>query len=198
MDKESSLKQLYDDYKKMFDGRDIVTGEGNLDTELVLIGEAPGKDEIRLSKPFVGMAGKNLEEFLTAIDIPRESIFITNAIKYRLFKINPKTGRAANRPANTADIRNSRQYLISELLIIQPRFLVTLGNVPLRAITDGTTESIGNVHGKLLDLIIEGKNYQVFPLYHPASIIYNRSLKETYFKDLYTLKSLLESHKSLI
>lgn len=196
VDKQSRLKLLYDEYRKEFEGRDIVTGEGNLDSELVLIGEAPGKDEVRLSKPFVGMAGKNLDEFLSAINISRDDIFITNAIKYRLFKINPKTGKPSNRPASKTDITGSRQYLLMELDIIKPRLLITLGNVPLRALAGDSAEPIGSVHGRIMDLRLDANSYKVFPLYHPASVIYNRSLKETYISDLNNLKILLENPQS--
>lgn len=188
MSKSEQLNILYEDYKKEFAGEEIVLGDGNVDSSLLLIGEAPGKDEVRLARPFVGMAGKNLSEFLEVLGMDRESIYITNAIKYRLSKVNPQTGRVVNRPASKEEINSNRQYLLKEIEIINPRYIVTLGNVPLKAITDDHNISIGTVHGELKTVPISGKEYSLFPLYHPASIIYNRNLKDIYINDIKKLK----------
>lgn len=191
MTKSNLLDELYSRYRSEFDGKEIVLGAGNPDSSILLIGEAPGKDEVRLSKPFVGMAGKNLEEFLGVLEIPRQSIYITNAIKFRLSKINEKTGRVVNRPATIAEINNNIPYLHEEISIINPEHIVTLGNVPLRAVMNDKACNIGNVHGEAIDAIILNKEYKVFPLYHPASIIYNQSLKEVYIKDIKSLKGII-------
>lgn len=191
MSKHERLKDLYENYRTAFKGEEIVLGDGNIDAELLLIGEAPGKDEVRLSKPFVGMAGKNLAEFLEILGVARESIYITNAIKYRLSRINPETGKVVNRPAKKDEIDNNRQYIINEIDIISPKVIITLGNVPLRSVTGTFDISIGTVHGRLMPVQILDGTYQLYPLYHPASIIYNRSLKETYINDIRKLKDMI-------
>lgn len=189
--KAELIKKLYEDYSEHFLGKEIVLGEGNINAQLLLIGEAPGKDEVKLSKPFVGVAGKNLSEFLDILKIDREAIYITNAIKYRLSETNTKTGRIVNRPALKEEIEQSRAVLLEEIKIIAPSYIVTLGNVPLKAVTSNNNLIIGNVHGKQLNVNLLGIEYTVFPLYHPASIIYNRNLKEVYLEDIDRLKELL-------
>lgn len=194
MDKSEQLDLLYNSYKKQFHGSEIVLGSGNIDAQIILIGEAPGKDEVRLSKPFVGMAGKNLSEFLDVLGLERDTIYITNAIKYRLSKLNEKTGKVINRPATQQEISQNREYLMKEIDVIKPKYIVTLGNVPLRSVLDESHVTIGEVHGKITSLAILKNEYLLFPLYHPASIIYNRNLKDTYIADLYELKKVLEKN----
>jgi uracil-DNA glycosylase family 4 len=192
MEKSDSIDNLYKEYKNKFEGEEIVLGEGNLDAKLLLIGEAPGRDEVRLSRPFVGMAGKNLDEFLRIMGIERESIYITNAIKYRLSKINPKTGRVVNRPATKEEIDKNREYLVREIDIICPEYVATVGNVPLKAVSCRNDITIGQVHGTLISVDLSGKSYKLYPMYHPASTIYNRSLKESYIEDIEKLSGLIK------
>lgn len=187
------LNELYSQYVKEFEKEEIVLGEGCITSPLVIIGEAPGKDEVKQGKPFVGAAGKNLNEFINLLGIEREAMFITNAIKYRLGKINPKTQRLINRPATSQDIRNNQKWLHNEIGLLQPQIIVTLGNVPLKAITDNFKVTIGDMHGKLHDCTISGDKFRLFPLYHPASIIYNRTLKEIYNQDILNLKKELSN-----
>jgi len=190
--KTKQLETLYGQYRNEFAEQDVVLGDGNTDAKLLLIGEAPGKDEVRLGRPFVGIAGKNLNEFLGIMEIQRESIYITNAIKYRLSKVNPHTGKVVNRPALTEEINKNREYLFREIEIICPDYLVTLGNVPLKAVTAQADITIGSVHGRLITAMVSGREYSLFPLYHPASIIYNQSLKEVYLNDIKRLKKVID------
>ncbi|HEY5585148.1 MAG TPA: uracil-DNA glycosylase [Ruminiclostridium sp.] len=182
------LDELYCKYVKAFEKEEIVLGEGCITSPIVIIGEAPGKDEVRLGKPFVGAAGKNLNEFLGILGIERECLYITNAIKYRLGKLNVKTQRIVNRPATIKDIKDNQQWLHKEITLLKPQIIVTLGNVPLKAITDDFNVSIGHMHGALHTCSIKGNEFKLFPLYHPASIIYNRALKEVYKQDILNLK----------
>lgn len=191
MTKREQMNVLYNNYKKEFDGKEIVLGSGNLDAKLFLIGEAPGKDEVKQQKPFVGAAGKNLTEFLNVLGLQRDSIYISNAIKYRLSRMNPKTGRLVNRPALRSEIVQGRKYLYEEIGIIKPDIIVTLGNVPLTSVTNEQDACIGGLHGKERQVNILSSAFRLFPLYHPASIIYNRGLKEIYINDIYNLKGLI-------
>ncbi len=188
------LQQLYARYAKEFAVGELVFGDGNIESGIVMIGEAPGKEEVRLGKPFVGLAGGNLKEFMDYINVKKEDIYVTNTIKYRLFKVNLKTSGKANRPAKTVEIKSSIPYLIEELEILEPSLVITLGNVPLKAVTADFNITIGKVHGELITL---GET-RIFPLYHPASLIYNRSLKETYYKDLDKLSEILREVKKCI
>jgi len=182
------LKILYKEYGELFAGEELVYGDGNCNSGIVMIGEAPGKDEVRLSRPFVGLAGGKLKEFIDYIDLTREDIYVTNAIKYRLFKINPKTNRKSNRPAKINEIKSSMPFLASEMQLLKPRLVITLGNVPLKAVTGDFKANIGEFHGKTI--IIGG--WKVFPLYHPASLIYNRKLTDIYYNDLNELLKVLK------
>ncbi len=195
MDKQGKLNRLYTDLTEHFDAlyapdhKIFVFGDGSPASAIVLIGEAPGEQETLLGKPFVGKAGKNLDEFLDITGLHRPDLFITNVVKFRPVKISDK-GRASNRPPTREEISLFRPYLLEELSIIAPKIIVTLGNVPLHAMTNDTTP-ISSVHGQPL-LCAPGT---VFPLYHPASIIYNRALKETYLDDLQKLKEYISINK---
>lgn len=187
------LESLKNRYKKIVveelgSDQNIVFGEGNIKAEVVLIGEAPGEKEEETGRPFVGSAGKNLDEFLDIVKLNREDIYITNVVKIRPYKTNPNTGRKSNRPPNKKEIQVSMEILREQLDFIKPEVAVTLGNVPLKALLDDDTAKIGTYHGKPLEL----KDFVLFPLYHPASIIYNRSLYDTYIEDVKNLKLYLD------
>ncbi len=191
----TDLENLNEEYRSTFNNEAIVFGAGSIQSKVLLIGEAPGKDEVAQGKPFVGAAGKNLNEFISILNITREDIYITNVVKYRLSKLNAKTNRLSNRPATVIDISTNQPWLMREIEIIDPSIIVTLGNVPLRAVTNDKSLTIGNVHGKLLECKINGVTKKLYPLYHPASIIYNRSLKDVYIQDVKDLYMHIETVK---
>lgn len=169
----------------------LIFGEGNENEPVImLIGEAPGGKEEELGRPFVGSAGKNLDEFLKAVDLKREEIYIGNAVKIRTTKLSPKTNKVVNRTPNTKEINFFNPYLLKEIEILRPKIVATLGNTALNAVmTEGA--SIGDCHGTA----IAHKDYFIFPLYHPAAVIYNRSLKDIYYEDLRKLKAFADSKK---
>ncbi len=171
----------------------IVFGEGNLNAKIVLIGEAPGSKEIEFRKPFVGQAGKNLDEFLEIVGINRDDIYITNVVKIRPYRINKKTGRKVNRPPNNYEIEKYSKFLFEELELINPNIIVTLGNVPLQTMIKDKSIKIGDFHGKIYNV----NNRYIFPLYHPAAVIYNRSLRDTYVKDLKNLREYIRENIEL-
>lgn len=168
----------------------VVFGEGNLDAKIVLVGEAPGSKEVELKKPFVGQAGKNLDEFLNVVQLNREDIYITNVVKIRPYRINEKTGRKVNRPPNKKEIEKYSKVLFQELDIIKPSLIVTLGNVPLKTLTNNKNIKVSEAHGE----VIEAAEKIIFPLYHPAAVIYNRKLKDVYLKDLIKLKEYIKNN----
>ncbi len=177
----------------------IVFGEGNEHHPAVmLIGEAPGEQESLQGRPFVGKAGKNLDQFLDVLQLNRADIRISNVVKIRPTKISSK-GRISNRPPNREEIAFFVPYLYEEILLVQPQMLVTLGNTALHAIVGDA--SIGACHGQVLQTVIKAgeseAGFSVFPLYHPASIIYNRGLAQVYQEDLLALRHVLEQGKLL-
>lgn len=184
--KKEKLEKLYDRIAQLTE-EPYVTGVGNVDAKILLIGEAPGAREVKLGEPFVGQAGKILDEFLDILEIQREDLFITNVVKIRPFKINKRTGKKNNRPPTQDEIDIFSNILFEEINIICPKIIIPLGNTPLRCIMNDNTLTIGNMHGKLL----KKDNVPVFPLYHPAATIHNQNLKGTYLTDLDKLKQII-------
>lgn len=169
------------------DERRIVYGEGASGVKLMLVGEAPGEQEAMQGRPFVGKAGKNLDVFLAMAGLSREALYITNAVKFRPTKMSP-AGRVSNRPPTKEEIALMRPWLLREIELVKPKCIATLGNVPLGAITGGR-QTIGAVHGTL----VEAREVPcpVFALYHPASLLYNRSLGPVYEQDVAALAQVL-------
>ncbi len=170
---------------------DMVYGEGPSGAQLCLVGEAPGAEETRLSRPFVGRAGKNLDEFLAAVHLQRSDIYITNVVKFRPFKISAK-GTLSNRPPEKHEIACMAPLLLREIEAVGPRVVVTLGNVPLKCLA-GISATIGAHHAAPMTAGALSHKFMLFPLYHPASIIYNPSLRTVYDQDLIKLRLLLDT-----
>ena len=161
----------------------------------MLIGEAPGEQEAMSGRPFVGKAGKNLDGFLTVLQLNREDIYISNVVKIRPTKVSEK-GRVSNRTPNREELALFTPYLLEEILLVQPKMLVTLGNTALHALL-GAKSTIGACHGQVLTAHVQADkqagDFPLFALYHPASIIYNQKLKDVYQADLERLHSVLAS-----
>jgi uracil-DNA glycosylase family 4 len=165
---------------------DMVYGEGPAGARILLVGEAPGAEETRLSRPFVGKAGKNLDEFLRALGLKREDIYITNVVKFRPYKVSTK-GTLSNRPPAKEEIRCMLPHLLREIEAAAPQVVVTLGNVPLKSLLGDSRAVIGACHAQPMTAAALAHVYTLFPLYHPASIIYNQALKSVYEQDLQRL-----------
>lgn len=150
-----------------------VFGDGNAESEIVFIGEAPGKNEDIEGRPFVGAAGKFLAEMLENIKMKREDIYITNIVKYR-----PPN----NRDPLPEEKDACNEWLINEIKIISPKLIVFLGKHSMGRFFP--TEKISDIHGKLLIKNTPEFDKQAFmPLYHPASALYNGSMREILIKD---------------
>jgi uracil-DNA glycosylase family 4 len=160
-----------------------VFGNGNAESKIVFIGEAPGKKEDLEGKPFIGAAGKFLNEMLENINKKREDIYITNIVKYR-----PPN----NRDPEPKEKEDCNEWLIAELKIISPKLIVFLGRHSMLRFFP--IEKISEVHGKLLiKNIPELGNKQAFlPLYHPAAALYNGGMRETLIKDFKKIPKALE------
>ena len=190
----ATVQTLYQEmaafFKPLWPGEDkpLVLGEGRDSSPvLMLIGEAPGETEVIKRRPFVGKAGKNLDEFLTLARLNREDIFVTNAVKIRPSEIGP-TGRTRNRAPNKEELSLFIPWLLKEIQAVRPGALVTLGNVPLKALTD-KKNTVGACHGQWMQ---SKAGIPLFALYHPASIIYRRTLSTVYDQDVLTLAEALD------
>ena len=189
MDALTQLARLNEECAAYFDDlyapdrKVYVFGDGDARARVALVGEAPGEQETLLGKPFVGRAGKNLESFLAATGQRRADLYITNTVKFRPTRLSP-TGRTVNRPPTREEIALFCPWLKREMGIIAPKWIVSLGNVPLRALT-GKPLAIGSVHGQVLESELGAP---LFALYHPASVLYNPKLREVYARDLEALR----------
>lgn len=163
-----------------------VHGDGDLGASVMLIGEAPGEQETLARRPFVGKAGKNLDAFLEMAEIDRSELYVSNVVKIRPWKLSA-AGNRVNRPPTRKEIGDFKPWLIREIELVQPKMIVTLGNVPLGALTDAK-HTVGNHHGKILETVFG----QLYPMYHPASVIYNRSLESVYRDDVRALGAILK------
>ncbi len=169
-------------FRELYAGEDkvLVFGEGKRHARLVLVGEAPGAQEALLGRPFVGKAGKNLDEFLEMSGFRREDLYITNVVKFRPTKVSA-AGRTVNRAPTREEVQLFLPWLKKEIATIKPECVVTMGNTALSALSGKS--SIGAVHGQFLKV----DDLTLYPIYHPASLIYNRALAEPYREDLLRL-----------
>ena len=174
------IAELYEGEKKI-----LVHGEGEIGARVMLVGEAPGEQETLQGRPFVGKAGKNLNEFLELAGLERGELYVTNAVKFRPTK-RSAAGRTVNRPPTREEVSLFLPWLRREIELVAPEVIVTLGNVPLRALT-GPKAVIGDVHGTLQ----EADGLRLYPMYHPASLIYNPGLREVYAEDIRRLSAHL-------
>ena len=165
---------------------ELVFGFGKTEKGIVLIGEAPGKEEVEKGRPFVGKAGKILDDFLMRSGIERDSLFVTNTVKFRPYKISEK-GTVSNRPPIAKEVSFCADCLKKELFMLEPRLIITLGNTPLKAVTQQKNITVGQVHGT----VINTGYGRLFAMYHPASLIYNRSLIPVYDEDIKKLASIV-------
>lgn len=156
----------------------LVFGEGHPDAQLVFIGEAPGKKEDLTGLPFVGAAGKFLNEMLEMINLKREDIYITSILKYR-----PPDNRDPRPDEKAAFL----PYLQRQLDVIEPKLVVMLGRHSMDSLVPGL--KISEVHGQP-----RSHNGQVYlPLYHPAAALYNGSLRQTLIDDFKAIPAILAS-----
>lgn len=173
-----------------------VFGEGPERAPLMLIGEAPGREEAAAGRPFIGKAGRQLDSMLRLAGLERSDIFVTNAVKYRPVNVKPKS--VSNRTPSRRELDASLPCLMHEIELVRPVTIATLGNSPLYAVARlaGLMPlTVGACHGEAQSVIIEGNGYTLFPLYHPASGIYNRSLIAVMEADISRLGALLHGGK---
>jgi uracil-DNA glycosylase len=155
----------------------LVFGAGNPDAEIVFIGEAPGKNEDLQGLPFVGAAGKFLDEMLAGINMKRADIYISNIVKYR-----PPNNRDPLPEEKAAFL----PYLQAQLEVIQPKLVVTLGRHSMNCFLPDL--QISKCHGQPKRL--KGQVY--LPLFHPAAALYNGSMRQTIMDDFARIPNILE------
>ena len=179
-------------------GSSLVFGDGpSKSPVLMLVGEAPGEQEALQGRPFVGRAGRNLDGFLNVLELKRNEIYVTNVVKFRPTRVSA-SGGTVTRPPTKEERLLFTPWLMREIAIVRPGALVTLGNVALQAFCGDT---IGQRHGAWARAVVAPPakpafTLPLFPLYHPASVIYNPALAETYQNDLQALKTSLRDQSN--
>jgi len=163
------------------EAKNLVMGDGNIDTDIILIGEAPGKNEDEQGLPFVGAAGKFLSQMLADADIARSDVYITNIVKYR--------------PPNNRDPLPEEKsafwpYLVRQLDVIQPKIVVTLGRHSMEYFLP--EQKISMVHGQPKRITFGDTKLVVVPLYHPAAALYNGGMRTTLIEDFMKLPKIID------
>ena len=164
-----------------------VIGEGSHHAKIMFVGEAPGKNEALTGRPFVGAAGKFLNELLDSVEIKRDSVYITNIVKDR---------PPFNRDPLPEEIEIYGPFLDRQIDIIQPKIISTLGRFSMDYIMRkfklfSELDPIGQLHGKVFETDASYGKIKIVPQYHPAASIYNNNLKETLKIDFQVLKKLI-------
>jgi uracil-DNA glycosylase family 4 len=156
----------------------LVFGVGDPQAELMFIGEAPGKNEDLQGEPFVGAAGKFLDELLGSIGLTRSQVYIANVLKCR---------PPGNRDPIAVEIATCTPFLATQVRLIDPKVIATLGNFATRWLLD-TTAGITTLRGRLYH--VEGR--QVVPIFHPAVALYDPNKKDALFDDFKRLRSVID------
>lgn len=187
MSKEEEMRKIAEDVQSckgcgLFKTRKkAVVGEGSLGARIMLIGEGPGFNEDVQGRPFVGKAGKFLDELLESAGLKRSEVYIANILKCR----PPK-----NRDPQLEEIKACTPHLDSQIAVIRPETLCPMGNFATAYILEKfglKPESIGRIHGKVFkvrNLLLDAR---IIPLYHPASAVYNPGMRYTLHEDFKVL-----------
>lgn len=159
----------------------LVMGVGNPGAAIIFIGEAPGKNEDLQGEPFVGAAGKFLDEMLGLAGMSREDVYITNIVKYR--------------PPNNRDPLPDEKkafwpFLLKELQVIEPKIIATLGRHSMEYFLPEM--KISTVHGQPKRIRLGDGKVVILPLFHPAAALYNGAMRETLIEDFETVPKIIE------
>jgi len=159
----------------------VVFGAGNADADLMFVGEAPGASEDEQGLPFVGRAGKLLDQLLAEIGMERKDVFICNTLKCR---------PPGNRDPLPLEIENCHDYLLRQVELIQPTVICTLGNFATKLLR-GDSTGITRLHGQPEVIELGRRAVRLYPIYHPAAALYTPSMLETLREDFSRLPELL-------
>ena len=158
-----------------------VPGKGNFKSDVIFVGEAPGKNEDKYGEPFIGIAGKKLNSALEMAGVSRDNVYITNIVKCR-----PPN----NRVPKTDERNTCQEYLKEEIAIIKPKIICVLGNTAFNSVLGGS--EITKFRGK----VIRKNNQLYFITIHPAATIYNQKLIDVLNEDIAALFELIKELKN--
>lgn len=166
--------------------KNLVVGDGNINADIVFIGEAPGKNEDEQGLPFVGAAGKFLNEMLSEAGMQRSDVYITNIVKYR---------PPGNRDPAPDEKKAFWPYLLKQLQIIRPKVVITLGRHSMEYFLPGMR--ISAIHGQPKRIQFGEDKLVVIPLFHPAAALYNTSLRQTLIDDFLAVPKIIQKIETL-
>jgi uracil-DNA glycosylase len=161
--------------------RNVVFARGNPDADIMVIGEAPGRQEDESGKPFVGPAGQLLDKMFAAIDLSEDSLYITNVCNWR---------PPGNRNPTEDELSMCAPFITRHMELTAPKLVVIVGGVSLQALTGKT--GIMKTRGNWQELNIGGEQVPAMPLYHPAFLLRRPELKKDAWRDLLAIKAQLE------
>ena len=184
IDLKDKIKSIEDCELKKF-SKNIVFGDGNPKSRIMLVGEGPGEKEDMEGKPFVGDAGVLLNKMLNAIKIKRENIYITNVVNYR-----PPN----NRKPEPNEINRYSEFLKDHISIIDPKILILMGSTAMEAIL-GSNKKISKERGQWKEVIIKQKNYKVIVTFHPAYLLRKPDQKKFSWEDLKIIRKEIDLQK---
>ncbi|HEX7299958.1 MAG TPA: uracil-DNA glycosylase [Solirubrobacteraceae bacterium] len=159
----------------------VVFGSGNADANLMFVGEAPGKNEDEQGLPFVGQAGRLLDQLLGEIGLTRGDVFVANTLKCR---------PPGNRDPHPVEIENCQDYLLGQVELIQPHVICTLGNFATKLLRADPT-GITRLHGREEVRVIGSRAVRLYPIFHPAAALYTPANVEVLRRDFAWLPELL-------
>jgi DNA polymerase len=177
MDKDKELSKLKKKILKLnknFPKKNLVFADGNKNSQIMIIGEAPGKTEDKLKKPFVGRAGKLLDELLHRIHLDRTKVYITNVVNYRPDK---------NRKPTFEEINEFKKILFKHIEIIKPKCLLLLGATAATAVLNHKGP-LSELRGKFKNIKIMNSYFDVLTTFHPAFLLRNPKKKINFIKDI--------------
>ena len=167
---------------RLAEGRtQVVFGNGDPNADLMFVGEAPGFHEDKQGIPFVGQAGKLLDQLLGGIGLSRDMVFVANVLKCR---------PPGNRDPMPDEIEACERHLFRQIELIQPKVVATLGNFSTKLLS-GRQLGITRVHGQEQEVTLGGRSVLLYPLYHPAAALYTPSMLDVLREDFARLPQLL-------
>ena len=183
LEKLKTKIQNIDNCELKSQSKKLVFGDGNPNSELMIVGEGPGEKEDQMGKPFVGDAGVLLNKMLKAIDIEREKIYITNVVNFR-----PPN----NRKPEPAEITRYSEFLKTHISIINPKILVLMGSTAMESLF-GSKIKISKERGIWKELIVNNKKYLVMITFHPAYLLRQPDQKKYSWADLKEIRKKIDS-----